>query len=443
MREVSGGAEGGVLERLGSIGRRALPRLARQREMLLAVALVLLALVAFTSLSIAGGLLGFAGFLAWCMFWPQGDGAVGSMGFELQPGYLAAQARGRAQMAVTFVESLPDPAIVLDNSGTVLVFNALANELFDAAETGRHLSQTTRAPDLLEAVDAARDSGQMQSCRLDFKVPVERSLTGTVTPFPNVLESSGTPALLIVLRDLSEQDLLIRMRADFVANASHELRTPLASLKGFVETLQHAAKDDPAARDKFLKIMQQQAERMARLIDDLLSLSRIEMHAHVLPKGQVELSGLLAHVVQTLQPIAQEKGITLSFASSAEGVVTGDRDELIQVFQNLIENAIKYGRTGGRVEVTSGVVGGDGSEQGRYVVAVADDGPGIAPEHLPRLTERFYRVNAAESRHIGGTGLGLAIAKHVVNRHRADLQIESTVGKGSTFRVVFPLPKRK
>ena len=273
-------------------------------------------------------------------------------------------------------------------------------------------------------------------------MPVERSLVGTVAPLETTQTSEHTPSLLIVLTDLTEQDRLVRMRADFVANASHELRTPLASLKGFVETLRGAAKDDDVARDKFLKIMQQQAERMARLIDDLLSLSRIEMQAHVLPRDSVDLGNVIAHVVQTLGPIADERSVAIDVVSSAvPPVVTGDRDELIQVFQNLIENAIKYGRQGGRVVVRKEVVQ-SASGLDRISVSVADDGLGIAPKHLPRLTERFYRVNAAQSRNAGGTGLGLAIVKHVLNRHQADLQVDSTLGQGSTFRVSFPMRRQ-
>jgi two-component system, OmpR family, phosphate regulon sensor histidine kinase PhoR len=229
------------------------------------------------------------------------------------------------------------------------------------------------------------------------------------------------------------------MRADFVANASHELRTPLASLKGFVETLRGAAKDDTPARDKFLLIMQQQADRMARIIDDLLSLSRIEMRAHVIPREAVNLDGVISYVVQTLTPIAAEKSVAIDFAATASPlVVAGDRDELIQVFQNLIENAIKYGRNGGSVIIRQST-----DPAGRAVVLITDDGCGIAAQHLPRLTERFYRVNAEQSRSTGGTGLGLAIVKHVLNRHQADLQIESVVGKGSTFRVTFPKQQNK
>jgi two-component system phosphate regulon sensor histidine kinase PhoR len=227
------------------------------------------------------------------------------------------------------------------------------------------------------------------------------------------------------------------MRADFVANASHELRTPLAYLKGSVETLQGSAKDDPAARAAFLKTMGEQAERMSRLVDDLLSLSRVEMREYLPPSGEVDLAAVLADVTQTLEPMAQQADIALSLSGQEEAApLRGDYDELAQVFQNLVQNAIKYGRSGGRVEVRLGREPAD--RLVRYRVDVADDGPGIAPQHLPRLTERFYRVSVAASREKGGTGLGLAIVKHILNRHRGELLIASTLGQGSTFSVVLP-----
>ena len=197
------------------------------------------------------------------------------------------------------------------------------------------------------------------------------------------------------------------MRADFVANASHELRTPLASLRGFVETLQGAAKDDAQARERFLKVMGEQAERMTRLIDDLLSLSRVEMREHLPPAERVDLNDAVAHVIQSLQPIAGQAGTTIEFRRlEAPAVVRGDSDEIVQVFQNLVQNAIKYGKRGGRIDVALAREPAGGGRPARFVVAVTDDGPGIAPQHLPRLTERFYRVSVAASREKGGTGLG-------------------------------------
>jgi len=228
------------------------------------------------------------------------------------------------------------------------------------------------------------------------------------------------------------------MRADFVANASHELRTPLAALSGFIETLQGSARDDAAARERFLGIMQAQATRMARLIDDLLSLSRIELSAHVRPQHPVDLAPIVRQVADGLQTLARDREIQINIETPGEPlIVQGDRDELIRVFENLVENALKYGGSGKQVDI--GFVHGQAADGGPEIgVAVRDYGPGIAPEHLPRLTERFYRVDVVESRAQGGTGLGLALVKHILNRHRGRLEIESRMGDGATFTVRLP-----
>jgi two-component system, OmpR family, phosphate regulon sensor histidine kinase PhoR len=424
--------------RLGNAVNAISKKLRERGAVLLAAIVMAAAFVVFGGLPLRTAGAGVGGLLLWAAWWPSRTDLAAGLEFERHRKWTEAVRAASDPVWMSIVDSLPDPALVLDAGGAIMATNLAAVDLFSSAQVGRHISQITRAPELLTSVETALETRTTQSCRLDFKVPVERSLVGTVAPLRLADASDQSPQLVIVLRDLTEQDRLIRMRADFVANASHELRTPLASLKGFVETLQDAAKDDPAAREKFLKIMHQQAERMARLIDDLLSLSRIEMQAHVMPRDKVDLNAIVAHVVQTLAPIAQEKSVAIDLVPAASPIfVTGDRDELIQVFQNLIENAIKYGRQGGRVSVRStrapSAAGPD-----RITVAIADDGPGIAPEHLPRLTERFYRVNAAHSRAVGGTGLGLAIVKHVLNRHRADLQLDSVVGQGSTFRVTLP-----
>jgi two-component system phosphate regulon sensor histidine kinase PhoR len=229
------------------------------------------------------------------------------------------------------------------------------------------------------------------------------------------------------------------MRADFIANASHELRTPLAALLGFIETLQGPAKEDPVARDKFLGIMQGQATRMARLIDDLLSLSRIELNAHLQPSTLVDLAPIVRQVVDGLQMLARDRGVEIKVVLPSDALmVLGDRDELIRALENLVENALKYGAAGKRVDITvAHAQTRAGLPEAR--VAVRDYGPGIAPEHLPRLTERFYRVDVTDSRAQGGTGLGLALVKHVLNRHGGRLTIESTPGEGATFTMHVPL----
>jgi two-component system phosphate regulon sensor histidine kinase PhoR len=228
------------------------------------------------------------------------------------------------------------------------------------------------------------------------------------------------------------------MRADFVANASHELRTPLAALSGFIDTLQGPAKDDPKARDRFLAIMHAQATRMARLIDDLLSLSRVELSAHVRPDTLLDLAPIIRQVVDGLEPLARERSVRIEINLPEMPVmVAGDREELLRLFENLIENALKYGASGRKVVVSmSSATTAEGAPEIR--VMVRDFGPGIAPEHLPRLTERFYRVDVGDSRSQGGTGLGLSLVKHILNRHRGRLLIESVPKKGATFTACFP-----
>jgi two-component system phosphate regulon sensor histidine kinase PhoR len=245
--------------------------------------------------------------------------------------------------------------------------------------------------------------------------------------------------LLMTFNDLTPLRRVEEMRADFIANASHELRTPLAALLGFIETLQGTAKDDAAARAKFLAIMQGQATRMARLIDDLLSLSRIELNAHLPPNTAVDLAPIVRQVTDGLQTLARDRDVTIKVASPPdELIVLGDRDELIRALENLVENALKYGFAGKRVDITL-ARGQTRAGTPEVRLAVRDYGPGIAPEHLPRLTERFYRVDVADSRAQGGTGLGLALVKHVLNRHGGRLNIESTPGEGATFTMHLPL----
>jgi two-component system phosphate regulon sensor histidine kinase PhoR len=238
---------------------------------------------------------------------------------------------------------------------------------------------------------------------------------------------------LVVLRDLTREQQIERMRADFVANASHELRTPLTALTGFLDTILGAARNDEKAQAKFLGLMRSQAERMRRLIDDLLSLSRIEMNEHVRPQDEVDLAQVAAHVCDVLSGTARDFGCELKLDARGPLLVTGSRDELVQVVQNLAENALKYASSGKLVEIVLR------AEADQAEIAVRDHGPGIADEHIPRLTERFYRVNVQESRSRGGTGLGLAIVKHIVSRHRGRLTITSEIGKGSEFSVKIPL----
>ncbi|MBK8007290.1 MAG: histidine kinase [Rhizobiales bacterium] len=330
----------------------------------------------------------------------------------------------------------PEPTLLLNRSGIVLGANAAMETMLGAVRIGVPVSLMLRAPEVIEAVRETGASGASRLVPFNLRVPVERSFEAHILPIrfdPDA--KTGTPDLiLLVFRDLTQAMRVDQMRADFVANASHELRTPLASVTGFIDTLRGPARDDPVMREKFLNIMSDQARRMSRLIDDLLSLSRVEMNVHRPPEAAVDLVPLTAHVRDSLSPLAGDRGVEISLEAPSSAVtVRGDRDELIRLIENLVENALKYGAGGKRVEITLR------TEKSDAVLSVRDFGPGIAPEHLPRLTERFYRVDIAHSREQGGTGLGLAIVKHIAARHRARLSIESEPGKGAAFSVRIPL----
>jgi two-component system phosphate regulon sensor histidine kinase PhoR len=283
---------------------------------------------------------------------------------------------------------------------------------------------------LIEGVLA--DAASVSAIDYVERVPIERVFRVTAAA---VGRDGGLFAL--VFKDQSETRRIDRMRADFIANASHELRTPLASISGFVETLRGPAKNDAAAREHFLKIMHDQTGRMARLIDDLLSLSRLEMKPYSRSGTPVDVRGVVDAVVDSLGPLATESGVVvMKQMPDQPSWVSGDRDELFQVFENLLENAIKYGQSGGRVEVEVGMPSADGKEG--VQVRFRDFGPGIPDEHIPRITERFYRVDVESSRTRKGTGLGLAIVKHILTRHGGYLDVRSQVGAGSTFVAHFP-----
>jgi two-component system phosphate regulon sensor histidine kinase PhoR len=333
-----------------------------------------------------------------------------------------------------FADALPDPCFILDRRGILRYANARASDAF-RVKPGEPLSYWLRSPDLNAAFDRVAKGGPPERVEFVDRVPTERWFAAWFSPLGPVPADGQPNFVVLILDDLSEGRRIERVRVDFVANASHELRTPLASLAGFIETLQGPAKDDPEARGRFLRIMHEQATRMSRLINDLLSLSRVELKAHVRPSEQVDLTALIDHVADALEPLARELGVAIETRlPSSPVIVRGERDELIQVFENLIENACKYGQSGKRVVVTLR----EPAPGAGPAVSVRDFGPGIAAEHLPRLTERFYRVDVEASRQHRGTGLGLAIAKHILARHEARLSVESTPGEGAEFMVVFP-----
>jgi two-component system phosphate regulon sensor histidine kinase PhoR len=343
-------------------------------------------------------------------------------------------------MAEAVLAHIPDPVILVDRRSVVLEANRAAHLLLPGLKIGQPLSFALRSPDVLDAIEEVLDEGTSLKIEYSERVPTERVFEVHIGPLQADVSDVGVQSgVVLFFRDLTSAHRLEVMRADFVANASHELRTPLASLLGFVETLQGPAKDDPKARERFLEIMRVQAQRMKRLIDDLLSLSRIEMRAHVSPTQVVDLGSLAAHMIETLSPMAKERGVAIrATLPSSPVLVLGDRDELLRILENLIENAVKYGESGAAVDVTVEGVEGVAQAERQAVLSVQDYGPGIAPEHLPRLTERFYRVDVAESRDKGGTGLGLAIVKHIVNRHRGQLDIASEPGQGACFKVTIP-----
>jgi two-component system phosphate regulon sensor histidine kinase PhoR len=351
--------------------------------------------------------------------------------------------RGRVagrRAAEAILQGLPVPLLLIDAERRVIRLNRAADAIVGTGGVGRDLTASVRHPELVQAVDAVLAGEKARDVEFSLAVPVERNFTAHVSRLAGDLPDI---AAIITLNDVTMARRTDQMRADFVANASHELRTPLATLLGFVETLRGPAKDDESARERFLAIMHDQATRMTRLVSDLLSLSRIELYEHTPPTAEVDLAEILRGVIDALKPQAQMRQMTIVL-DCPPGLprATGDEDQLAQVFQNLVINAIKYGRAGSPVTVrlwhapsAPSLVGGT---SGAIAVAVVDRGDGIERRHLPRLTERFYRVDAARSRQLGGTGLGLAIVKHIVSRHRGALTIDSEAGKGSEFIVYLP-----
>jgi two-component system phosphate regulon sensor histidine kinase PhoR len=349
-------------------------------------------------------------------------------------------AEGAAVRSV--VMGMPDPAVLLDRVGRVLHINPAAAQLAPALRRNELALFALRSPEIIAALREVIATSQSQRATFVDRVPVERWMELIITPVAVPTEFGGVDnCFLMTFHDQTPLRRVEEMRVDFVANASHELRTPLAALSGFIDTLQGPARDDPKARERFLGIMHAQATRMARLIDDLLSLSRVELSAHVRPSTQIDVVPLLRQVLDGLEPLARERQVTIETDLPASPVIiAGDSEELLRLFENLVENGLKYGASGGRIIVSlTTAPNADGVPETRF--AVRDFGPGIAPEHLPRLTERFYRVDVGDSRAQGGTGLGLALVKHIANRHGGRLLIESVYGTGATFIACFPQPK--
>ena len=380
------------------------------------------------------------------------------------------------QAAIGLVRSLPAPVILVDERRVVAAVSGPAEDLLRRVAEKRPLPDSIRHPELLSAVQQSVEDGIERKVTIRESVPQDRHLEALIAPLVRSgrTDSSGgreTPddrpngpqGALILLRDLTAQIQADRMRADLVANVSHELRTPLASLAGFLETLRGPAANDPAAQERFLRIMEEQTARMTRLVDTLMSLSNIEMDEHRPPTGRVELNATVRRVVDALKIVADRLGSGIVVMHDLEPAeIAGDEDQIAQVARNLIENAIKYGRPGSAIEVRVFGLDARGTAAGAVALAVSDSSDGIPEEHLPRLTERFYRVDDARARNAaataagssghramgvadqtpdsGGAGLGLAIVKHIVARHGGRLEISSELGVGSTFTAIFPPP---
>lgn len=402
---------------------------------------------------------------------PPAPGAVAD-----EPGESVVVSETDQRLLDSAFEALSDPVLVIsggeadDIAGRRIVLaNAAARELFRIQREGALLVSALREPTVLEAVDEALFGGLARTTDYAGVGAQTRHWRALTRPLPS--PSQETSLALLVLRDETEVRRMELMRVDFLANASHELKTPLASLAGFIETLKGHARDDVRARDRFLDIMAVQADRMSRLVADLLSLSRIELNEHIPPSGRVDLARAAVDVVDAVSVLSAEREVSVRLDDrGVSAPVHGDRDEIVQVIQNLVDNAIKYSPSGDTVEIVirpdvpldeaSAPWSGGNREGGttrlplvtpdrdpaqRYaMLTVRDHGPGMAREHLPRLTERFYRVEGQKSGERSGTGLGLAIVKHIVNRHRGGLTVESAPGQGAVFTAYFPVaPARR
>ena len=345
----------------------------------------------------------------------------------------------RIEIFETVINAIPLPAVIIGGSKRILAMNDASVRLLALNAKGAHYTSVLRQPAATAAIDRSLSDGQARDIRVALRDEGrDASWRLDIRPLA-VPQSSG---LMVVFQDISCAEVLVQMRRDFVANVSHELRTPLTALMGFIETLRGPARNDPKAAERFLDIMQDEAERMNRLVGDLMSLNRVEGAERVRPTETVVLNDVLDSTLRTLRSLASEAGVEINRDfGDAPVALTGDADQLKQVFTNLIENAIKYGGSGGRVAVRMTTSAREPALRAPGVrVQITDNGPGIDTVHLPRITERFYRADDHRSRALGGTGLGLAIVKHIINRHRGRLRVESVLGEGAIFTVILPTP---
>lgn len=340
------------------------------------------------------------------------------------------------------LNALTDPIFLLKSDQSILLANDAAETLFGEGLAGLSFVRAVRHPDALACIDRVLAGAKEAEARVTLSRPVETMYRvcakGLAPKHPH------DPRMVVTMKDVSDIYDAEQMRSDFIANLSHELKSPLTALTGFIETIRGPARDDAAARDRFLDVMSREADRMNRLINDLLSLSKVEVKKRIKPSGVVDIINILEKVIHTLSAQQQfaSKTIDLNILTK-ERTLLGEHDELVQVFHNLIENALKYSAADGAVRISiEAPVQRPAMRGAAMSIAIHDEGPGIKRAHIPRLTERFYRVDDARSRDKGGTGLGLAIVKHIVNRHRGRLRIRSEVGVGSTFEVILPLDSR-
>lgn len=339
----------------------------------------------------------------------------------------------------SILRAIPLPLVLIGVNERVESMNALAENLLGPGALGRNYMTVLRAPVLIDCVETAFKSSRAAEARHLVNAPGGQEKVWRVRAEP--INSQEGQGILVSFEDRTDFEVAGQMRRDFVANVSHELKTPLTALMGFVETLRGAARDDPQARERFLEIMEREAGRMSRLVSDLLSLNRVETEERVRPTQRINLHRLLSSVMVALKTMAEERGVELELKGyQDELTILGDPDQLTQVFTNLIENALKYGASGKLVTINITHEERELAFRAPGVrVEVIDRGEGFDPVHIPRLTERFYRIDTHRSREEGGTGLGLAIVKHIVNRHRGRFRIESALGKGSRFTVILPL----
>lgn len=333
----------------------------------------------------------------------------------------------------TVLDSVNLPVLMFDDARQISFGNRAAEAVLGTLVPGKDIATAIRNPEMLSAVDSVMNTGDGMTVEFRRNQPVNRLLHARIEALSPEGGGSSDYSYIVIIDDMTDSERLREVRSGFVADVSHELRTPLAAVLSIVETLNGAAKQDAEAQSRFMVLLEEQASRMARIVDDLLSLSRIEMNEHRPPEGVAELGNVIGSIVESARMLADERGVRIDVQQKEPVTVPGDALELSRLFQNLVDNAVKYGSAESTVVIVVRAA------DDRAIVSIRDRGAGIEREHIPRLTERFYRVDKGRSRAAGGTGLGLAIVKHVVSRHRGRLKIESDVGKGSTFTVELPL----